>query len=291
MLEGELFGHERGAYTGAHASNPGLIEATDTGTVFLDEIGELPITTQAKLLRVLEERTVMRIGSNKSTTVDVRFITATNRALAAEVRAGRFRSDLYYRISGLLLDVPPLRQRQVEIEPLARHFLSVFCRRSHLPVPRLTDDAVKALCEHSWPGNVRELRNVVERAALLATNSVITRENIGACPSRPTIRPDRRVGVSACSPLGSASNGAHSGFFLVPPSDVVDADEHPPSTRVNPRLGTPMAPHRETERLRILQALEACGGNQTRAAKMLNLSRRTLINRLEEFDLPRPKKG
>ena len=128
LLESELFGHEKGAFTGAHASKAGLLESTAGGTVFLDEIGELALGTQAKLLRVLEERSVLRVGATKPRRIDVRFVTATNRDLTREVRAGRFRGDLYYRISGIVVRIPPLRERPVEIEPLARHFLVEFCR-------------------------------------------------------------------------------------------------------------------------------------------------------------------
>jgi DNA-binding NtrC family response regulator len=247
---------------------------------------------------VLEERTVMRIGSNKAKSVNVRFITATNRSLTAEVRAGRFRRDLYYRISGLLLDIPPLRQRKDEIEPLARHFLQAFCHRSNLAVPALSEEALQALREHLWPGNVRELRNVMERAALLAGDSCITRDSIHLesdgddVDSDPTLVNDGMLQEAPLSSPGVPSHrqpslpGPYPPAFSGPP----DSEEHPPSTRVTPRIATTEA-DREIERVRILRALEACAGNQTRSAKVLNVSRRTLINRMEEFKLPRPKKG
>jgi DNA-binding NtrC family response regulator len=258
LLESELFGHERGAFTGAHATKVGLLEATDGGTVFLDEIGELPLGTQAKLLRVLEERTVTRVGSTKPRRIDVRFVTATNRDLSREVRAGGFRGDLYYRISGLVVRLPALRQRQSEIEPLARHFLREFCARSGQPEPQLLEKALERLMAHDWPGNVRELKNVMERAALLANQGVITEEEI----------------------LLENSN---------PDAELSDVDDFDSDTAVfhtpDPALGE------RGERDRIVRALELCGGNQTRAAKMLGVSRRTLINRLEQFNLPRPKKG
>src|SRR5687768_10680966 len=142
LLESELFGHERGAFTGAHAAKPGLLESTDGGTVFLDEIGELTPGTQAKLLRVLEERAVIRVGATKPRQIDVRFVTATNRDLTQRVQAGYFRSDLYYRISGLVVLIPPLRQRRVEIEPLAHFFLRQFAIRGGQPEPRLTPGAL-----------------------------------------------------------------------------------------------------------------------------------------------------
>ncbi|MGC4094241.1 MAG: sigma 54-interacting transcriptional regulator [Polyangiaceae bacterium] len=265
LLEGELFGHERGAFTGAHAAKQGLIESTDRGSVFLDEIGELPLGTQAKLLRVLEERTVTRLGATKPRRVDVRFVTATNRDLAREVRAGRFRGDLYYRISGLVVKIPALRQRPLEIQPLAEHFLREFCVRSGQARPRLSPEAIDRLRGYEWPGNVRELRNVMERAALLATDGHVGAEH-----------------VMLESPL--------------PEDELEDADEYDAVTQVTNVLGAttppePVEPVSSSERDRVIRALESCGGNQTRAAKLLGISRRTLINRLEQFQLPRPKKG
>src|SRR5690606_22704511 len=172
------FGHERGAFTGAHATKAGLLESADGGTVFLDEIGELPLGTQAKLLRVLEERTVIRVGATKPKRIDVRFIGATNRDHALQVREGASRSDLYYRTAGLVVRIPPLRQRPSEIEPLALHFFKELARGSGRLEVRLTRAALDKLKAHSWPGNVRELRNVVERATLLASSGVADVEHI-----------------------------------------------------------------------------------------------------------------
>jgi len=260
LLESELFGHERGAFTGAHAAKAGLLESTDGGTVFLDEIGELSPGTQAKLLRVLEERAVIRVGATKPRRIDVRFVTATNRDLAQRVQAGLFRSDLYYRISGLVIRIPPLRNRPSEIEPLARHFLREFSIRSGQSVPTLGPAALGKLLAHDWPGNVRELRNVMERATLLVTGSVLQPEHVM---------------------IESSVDG--------PSHDLFDAEfEAETAVIASPFIegATP-----EDEKARILKALEACGGNQTRAAKMLGIARRTLINRIEQFNLPRPKKG
>jgi transcriptional regulator with GAF, ATPase, and Fis domain len=259
LLESELFGHERGAFTGAHVAKTGLLESTDQGTVFLDEIGELPQGTQAKLLRVLEDRAVTRLGATKPKKIDVRFVTATNRDLQQRVRAGLFRGDLYYRISGLTVRIPPLRQRQSEIEPLARHFLREFCSRSGTHEPVLTQGALEALRAHQWPGNVRELRNVIERAVLMASDGTVTADH-----------------VLLDEPASSQQ----------PPLELYDAEFDADTAVFDP---SPMKG--EDEKARIVRALEACGGNQTRAAKLLGVSRRTLINRLEQFDLPRPKKS
>ena len=258
LLESELFGHEKGAFTGAHVAKIGLLESTDQGTVFLDEIGELPQGTQAKLLRVLEDRAVTRLGSTKPKKVDVRFVTATNRDLPQRVKAGLFRGDLYYRISGLAVRIPPLRQRPSEIEPLARHFLREFCSRSEQNEPVITQGALEVLRSHAWPGNVRELRNVIERATLLAHDGAILSEHV-------------MLDEPAYSEPPSAD--------LLEPEFDAETAVFDPSIRG------------EDEKARIVRALEACGGNQTRAAKLLGVSRRTLINRLEQFDLPRPKKS
>jgi two-component system, NtrC family, response regulator AtoC len=257
LLESELFGHERGAFTGATGVKVGLLESTDNGTIFLDEIGEMPLSTQAKLLRVLEEKKILRIGATKPRPIDVRFIWATNRDLRLEARLGRFRQDLYYRIAGVEFSIPPLRKRPSEIEPLARLFLGGACRRAGLAVPELTDEAIEALKAYSWPGNVRELRNVMERAPFLCAHGRILAEHI------PRDEPQDHE-------LFSADDQETTEVFM--PSRPQRADA-------------------EAERARIARALEQCAGNQTRAAQLLGISRRTLINHLDRLDMPRPKKN
>lgn len=166
LVESELFGHERGAFTGAERKRAGFFEAASGGTIMLDEIGELPLLVQPKLLRVLETREVKRVGSNASISVDVRVVAATNRDLAKEVEAGRFREDLYYRLAVLRLEMPPLRERREDIPLLVDHFISKFS--CGIEVDRnLNDDMMSMLKRHDWPGNVRELRNVVERLLVL----------------------------------------------------------------------------------------------------------------------------
>jgi DNA-binding NtrC family response regulator len=255
LLERELFGFEPDA--SAASAHGGLLEASDGGTLFLDEIGELPLGIQPKLLRVLEERVVSRVGSQQPRSVDVRFVTATNRDLLAEVRAGQFRGDLYYRISGLSVRVPPLRERRSEIEPLARHFVRQFSVGANEPAPALQHDAVAALERHSWPGNVRELRNVIERAVLIADGGPVSAAQI----------------LLDETPSHSASS------------------EWDPPTRVDDLLDETLR-HGSTliERERLVAALDACAGNQRRAAELLGISRRTLVNRLNKWKLPRPRK-
>jgi two-component system response regulator AtoC len=248
LLESELFGHERGAFTGAHALKRGLLEASQGGTIFLDEIGELPTGTQAKLLRMLEERTVMRVGATASHAIDIRFVSATNRDLRRRVREGRFRSDLYYRISGVVVHIPPLRERLIEVEPLARLFIAKLCESLRQPEPVLSPAAVEVLRGHPWPGNVRELKNVMERAVLLADGAAIGPAHIQLDP-----------------PVDTSQGRSNEGTHGVTPENA--------------------------ERSRIVAALEKCGGNQTRAAKLLGISRTTLVQRLDIFQLPRPKKS
>jgi transcriptional regulator with PAS, ATPase and Fis domain len=185
MVESELFGHVRGAFTGAVADKPGLIELANGGSAFLDEIGELPLPLQAKLLRVLEENEVRPVGGTRVKRVQMRFIAATNQDLEEKVRSGTFRKDLYYRLAALTIRVAPLRERPEDIPVIARHLLARFGREMGRPRCVLESSAVTALSGYRWPGNVRELRNVVERAVMLATSDAITGSDINPLlPSR-----------------------------------------------------------------------------------------------------------
>jgi DNA-binding NtrC family response regulator len=262
LLESELFGHVRGAFTGANDAKAGLFEIGNGGTVFLDEVGELPLRTQVKLLHVLETGQVTRVGSTKAQRIDVRFIAATNRELAREVQAGTFRKDLYFRINTLCLKINPLRERKSDIMPLVRHFLQRACRAMGVSVPTISDEATRHLEEYGWPGNVRELKNSVERARLLCGDGRLLPDHF------PTERE-----------------------LLNPAPDLADSwlDEDAP-TKVRRRSSLNWNP-RPDDHAALVEALNACGGNQTRAAEMLGISRRTLVNRLNELDLPRPRKG
>ena len=264
LLEGELFGYEKGAFTGALQARPGLFEATQGGTVFLDEIGEISLSTQAKLLRVLEERSVLRLGARAPTSIDVRFVAATNRDLEAEAASGRFRQDLYFRLNGISLTIPPLRERRDEILPLAQRFLESASGALPGPRPKLSQAAVDALEAYDWPGNVRELRNAVERALVVCTGSSIEAKHLPPALTRP------KPSAPAAAPAPSAPSAER-------PSDPTAAQGlH--------------AERRALERQRVLDALERSGGNQTRAAELLGISRRTLVSWLDEFGVPRPRK-
>jgi two-component system, NtrC family, response regulator AtoC len=269
LLESELFGHERGAFTGAVSTKPGLIEAADRGTVFLDEVGELTPLLQAKLLRVIEAREVLRVGSVHARPVDVRFVSATNRNLASEVSRGAFRADLFFRLNGVCLQVPPLRDRPREILPLADAFLSRAAERIGARTPlRLTPEAIKKLLAHAWPGNVRELRNEMERAAVLS--------------SGPRIGP-----LDLClSPLSlpGQSMQAHPRVDTFRPPDASDTESLPPS------FDAADAYDAAGEQGRIVEALAQCSGNQTRAAKVLGMPRRTFVDKLRLYNIPRPRK-
>ncbi|WP_425804337.1 sigma-54-dependent transcriptional regulator [Desulfitobacterium sp. Sab5] len=177
LLESELFGHERGAFTGAAGTKLGLIEVADGGTLFLDEIGELSPRLQVKLLRVLQEKTFRRVGGTKQIEVDIRIVSATNRDLLEEIRQKHFREDLYFRLNGITVQLPPLRKRQGDIQILAQHFLEQFNQRNHLNI-KLGREVLNALEDYPWPGNVRELKNVIERSAILADKGIISLKDL-----------------------------------------------------------------------------------------------------------------
>jgi DNA-binding NtrC family response regulator len=238
LMESELFGHEKGAFTDARTTKRGLVEMADKGTLFLDEIAELTPGVQAKLLRFIEERAFRRLGGTKDMTVDARIVAATNRSLADEVAAGRFRPDLFYRLRVVPITMPPLRERPVDILPLAKHFLDHFNREFGKRVRELTPDAIQMLRAYDWPGNVRELRNVIERAMLLADGDCI-----GAA--------ELPLEVSAPRQAAAASSGTLE----------------------------------EVERGLLVKALERAGGNQSRAAAALGISRHQIRTRMLRYGL------
>jgi DNA-binding NtrC family response regulator len=265
LVESELFGHERGAFTGAMSSKPGLLEAADGGTMFFDEVAELTPALQAKLLRVLEAGEVTRVGALRPRRIDVRYVCATNRDLVAACAARVFRDDLYHRLNGITIRIPPLRQRRDEIMPLARAFAEeAFAALGKPPVP-ISDAARVRLEEHPWPGNVRELKKSIERAVLL-------------CHGKQIEIADLRLDEP-----GPSSEAA-----VAPVTPVTLA---PPSSRAEP-TGAPdlRSDLASLERARIVAALAEHAGNQTRAAAALGISRRTLVSRMEAYGLPRPRK-
>jgi len=284
LLEGELFGYERGAFTGADKAKAGLIESADGGTLFLDEIGEMPLATQAKLLRVVESREVMRLGSLRPKTVDVRFVAATHRDLEEMVARGQLRQDLYYRLAGVSLVVPPLRERVEEIPRIAEEFVARFCTDARRPVIPISSAAMRVLKEYRWPGNVRELRNVIERAVVFCKGVAIAPEHLGL-PLDHLSRPPGRLPDAQRT---TAPIPEHD-----PPPPAPPAPPPPPPATSTLAFGSAASLPDEMEALerqRILDALAKCGGNQTQAAEILGISRRTLLRRLDEYAVPRPRK-
>ncbi len=249
LLESELFGHEKGSFTGAHAEKKGLFEIADHGSLFLDEIAELDVAMQAKLLRALQEHKIRRVGGTHEINVDVRVIAATNRDLRAMVADGRFRDDLYYRINVLSVDVSPLRERSEDIPVLIEYFLKKHTRNTSRLVRGLTSETRKLMVDYSWPGNVRQLESAIERAILLCEGDQITIEDLPL-------------------EVRQESSSAAEGAFKLPPEGINFED---------------------VERDLIIQAMEQTDYNITKAAKLLGLTFRTLQYRLEKFGIKKPE--
>ncbi|MBI3317141.1 MAG: sigma-54-dependent Fis family transcriptional regulator [Candidatus Omnitrophica bacterium] len=249
LLPSELFGHERGAFTGASERKIGRFERANQGTLFLDEVGEISQETQVKLLRVLQEGEFERVGGVKTLKVDVRLICATNKNLIQEVKAGRFREDLYYRINVIYLKVPPLRERKEDISILVDSFIPSLSQANHKKIVGIDTQALHALIQYDWPGNVRELKNIIERMVVLSTDSKL---------HLPNVPEDIRQGSSGASPNFAVS----SPLFSSPPSSL-----------------------NEMEKEMIKNTLFQVKGNKSRAAKKLGISRRTLYRKLTEYNL------
>jgi transcriptional regulator with GAF, ATPase, and Fis domain len=254
LLESELFGHEKGAFTGAIAQKIGRFELADKGTLFLDEVGDIPLALQPKLLRVLQEQQFERLGSGRTHQVDVRLIAATNRDLEEMVARNEFRSDLYYRLNVFPVSLPPLRERREDIPALVEHFIEIFARRMRRDIRHVPAETMAAFSSYSWPGNIRELQNLVERAVILARDCVLP------------------------NPLPTA----------------VAPITHSPATEKPPRDPdcVPMT-LRDSERALILQALKASGwkiGGPNGAAVKLGLNRTTLMHRLKRLGIERPSR-
>ncbi len=244
LAESELFGHRKGSFTGAISDRIGKFEAASEGTIFLDEIGELPLNLQVKLLRVIQEREVDKIGFSQPVKVNVRILAATNCKLKTQVEDGQFREDLFYRLSVVTIDVPPLRERRDDIPLLVSHFLKNFSERYHIPPLTVTDEALVLISRYAWPGNVRQLENAIERVVVLAGN---------------TIRPEEL------------------------PQEVRESESR--ISKIDLKLPDEGIDLEQVEKEILLQALQRHNWNQTRAAQYLNISRKTLIYRMEKFGL------
>ncbi|NMO19863.1 sigma 54-interacting transcriptional regulator [Pyxidicoccus fallax] len=260
LVESELFGAERGAFSGAVASRAGLLERASGGTLFLDEVAELPLSVQAKLLRALDQQRITRLGDSRERTVDLRIVAATHRVLADEVKAQRFRQDLFFRLSASVVVLPPLRNRPRELPLLATRFLQEALTRAGRTAPRISAAAMDVLRAHPWPGNVRELKNVMEYAATVATGPLLEASHLPDSLQRPP-------GEEAPPPPA-----------VVPAQDTAPASFRPIAEEV-----------RELEYRRMREALEAAGGVQTRAAQLIGMPLRTFKFKARRYQLPRPR--
>jgi two-component system NtrC family response regulator len=247
LIEAELFGFTRGAFTGAHAAKPGRIELADGGTLFLDEVGELPLEMQVKLLRLLQNGEIEKIGSTGHSVVNVRVVAATNRNLQAMIEDGTFREDLYYRLAVVPLELPPLRERKEDLPELVQHLFRKLKERHGLPALRMSASLTSYLCSYRWPGNIRELENVIERMLVLSAGDEITEADL---PDQFRIHSPR-----------------NDSFLLELPEQGISLEG--------------------VERELLIRALDKFGGNQTQAARFLDISRRTLIYRMEKHGLRR----
>ena len=259
LIESELFGHEKGSFTGATERRPGKFELASGGTIFLDEIGELPPAAQGKLLRAIEEKTVDRVGGRAPVPVDIRVVAATNRDLEREAEAGSFRRDLYFRLAVFPVEIPPLRERGDDVLMLARHFAAQFGKELRGREASISDEAAALLREHRWPGNVRELENAVERACILADSLTLTPRDLGLPRAA---RPQPEAAREAAE--GGALAGADLSGTL---SEVADRAV------------------RLVERRKISDALRAHEGNKTRAAEALGVSYKTLLTKIKDYNL------
>jgi DNA-binding NtrC family response regulator len=250
LIENELFGHERGAFTGAGARHLGKFELADGGTVFLDEIGELPLSVQGKLLRAIEEKAVDRIGGRGPVPVDVRIVTATNRDLRGASDRGEFRRDLFFRLAVFPIEIPPLRDRGDDVVLLAHHFAAELGKELRKREATLSDDCIVALRKHKWPGNVRELQNAIERACILTDSSVLQPRDLGIAPEA-----------------------------VMEPLTVADLDTSGTLGEVTDRAV------RFVERRKIMEALQANEGNKSKTADVLGVSYKTLLTKLKEYEI------
>ena len=288
LLESELFGHEKGAYTGATERRPGRFELADGGTLFLDEIGEIDPATQVKILRVLEERAFERVGGTETLHVDVRLVAATNRDLPALVAQGRFREDLFYRIYVINLTLPPLRERTGDLPLLASHYLALCARENAIPPKNLTPAALALLEKYPWPGNIRELRNLMERLTVLVPSPSIAPADLPPpYDGKPAPAPDLpNIGKNARNlPNLGKNDSADLPNIGKTGKNLPSIGKNPPDIGKNPPP-PPDAP--DAEKAAVVAALRATGGNRTQAAARLGIARRTLIRRIQRHHIDIP---
>jgi len=314
ILESELFGHEKGAFTGAVGPRKGYFELADTGTIFLDEIGEMPLGTQVKLLRVLEGKEFMKVGGVKSQNVDVRVIAATNKELEKAVRASEFREDLYYRLNAIKIFVPPLRERREDIQPLIEKFVSDFIKQNHIEFGGFSETALRIMEDYPWPGNVRELKNVVESMIVLERGArideyTLTRHlktpspferNLPVLTHRTSEQVEREFIYHALLDLKSEISKLREDLYHVLLSESRPRQLPPVLSEVVPRPTVAAVPEenhhdeiefegmtlQDIEKHMISRALAKNGGSKRKASKSLGISERTLYRKIKEYALP-----
>ncbi len=312
LIESELFGHEKGAFTGAIGARKGYFELANGGTLFLDEIGEMPLETQVRLLRVLEGREFIRVGGSVPRKVDVRVIAATNKDLSAAVHKGEFRQDLYYRLNAVKIHIPPLRERREDIPLLVDYFAHQFCLNNHIDFGGFTEDALEMLKDYHWPGNVRELKNLVESVIVMEKGRSVNSTTLRKYLPAEHIHIDRNLPV----PLNRSSEELEREFiyralidmkaeiaqlreillgkYIMPPRrlgpgvpvEPVNYDLVNPETRSSENEEDELPTLEEMEKDLIYRALEKSGGNKRKAAQKLGISERTLYRKIKEFSLP-----
>jgi two-component system response regulator AtoC len=276
LLETELFGHEKGSFTGAMTMRKGRFETANKGTIFLDEIGEMTLATQTKLLRILQEREFERIGSNVPIKIDIRVITATNRDLEEEVEGGRFREDLYYRLNVIHIHMPPLRERKDDIPLLVEHFLVKYRYEPSAIPTTVTEEALKRLVDYDWPGNVRELENAVERAVVLSRGTPITAEHL----------PFTKAPKGGARTLEQRREKLHADEAeLEDRRDLLEQDEADAANGTGPNGASFKDRVASLEKQLIKEALDRAGGNRTKAADELGIYRRLLYAKIKEYGL------
>jgi DNA-binding NtrC family response regulator len=290
LLESEILGHEKGSFTGATSARAGCFEQANGGTLLLDEIGEMPPELQAKLLRVLEERTLKRVGGRQEFPVDVRVLSSTNINIEQGLREGKFREDLFYRLNVFTIALPSLRERPEDIGLLMQHFVEEFATAYNKPIRGVTPGALAIMRQHDWPGNVRELRNVVERAVVVARRDVIDVDDLPAfspsssrlpAPAEDTGRAEILAGIDWGTAVGRGSEGAITGSEVAP---VAATGTHGVAQSGGGMVTLPVGTTvEEAEKVLIFETLKMTNQNKTRAAEVLGISTKTLHNKLKLY--------
>jgi transcriptional regulator with GAF, ATPase, and Fis domain len=293
ILESELFGHKRGSFTGAVEARKGYFELADGGTLFLDEIAETPLTTQVKLLRAIESKEFMRIGAETVTKVDVRIIAATNKDLQKEVTARKFREDLYFRLKAVALQIPPLRERKSDIELLSLHFIKKYSKNLNISVPKITNDALEILIDYPWPGNIRELKNTIESALALNPGKILTEENFKhLIPETESFENTRNLPVFTRKiPEDVDREILYRALFEIK-KDILELkdlllkqNEYYKSSDAENEKFEEIYDMIMLEKNAILKALEKTHWNKRKAAKLLNISERTLYRKIKDYEI------